>query len=110
MLIVIHRERVSHIISIMDEMIMKLSETYRDKMRVNSMENYIDISPVRIWFRCGPIWKTAGIRCHIYNTDSSEASKFLAMSAAWIEGVEISDLEEIYKIIDATVNGTKGEI
>lgn len=57
----------------------------------------------RVSFRCGDVYKMAGIRPNYYETWSLEADEFLAQSAAKCCGKKLDSLQDIARVIQEEI-------
>jgi hypothetical protein len=76
----------------------------RKNMYVDKHRAVIDIcNHIRVSFRCGDVYKMAGIRPNYYETWSLEADEFLAQSAAKCCGKKLDSLQDIARVIQEEI-------
>lgn len=81
-LIIIYRDNYEDMFRAMNELMNYLVDL-KDSMSIDKRRATIDIcGHIRVTFRCGDVYKMAGLRPNYYETWSWEADKFLAPSAA----------------------------
>lgn len=62
-----------------------------------------DTRKIFVSFRCGDVYKMAGIRPNYYETWSLEADEFLAQSAAKCCGKKLDSLQDIARVIQEEI-------
>lgn len=102
-LIIIYRDNYEDMFRAMNELMNYLVDL-KDSMSIDKRRATIDIcGHIRVTFRCGDVYKMAGLRPNYYETWSWEADKFLAPSAAKCCGKKMPSLEGIAYIIQKEV-------
>lgn len=102
-LIIIYRNNYEDMFRAMNELMNYLLDL-KDGMSIDKRRAIIDIcGHIRVTFRCGDVYKMAGLRPNYYETWSWEADKFLAPSAAKCCGKKMPSLESIAYIIQKEV-------
>lgn len=106
-LIIIYRDNYEDMFRAMNELMNYLVDL-KDSMSIDKRRATIDIcGHIRVTFRCGDVYKMAGLRPNYYETWSWEADKFLAPSAAKCCGKKMPSLEGIAYIIQKEVKEKK---
>ena len=106
-LIIIYRDNYEDMFRAMNELMNYLVDL-KDSMSIDKRRATIDIcGHIRVTFRCGDVYKMAGVRPNYYETWSWEADKFLAPSAAKCCGKKMPSLEGIAYIIQKEVKEKK---
>ena len=102
-LIIIYRDNYEDMFRAMNELMNYLVDL-KDSMSIDKRRATIDIcGHIRVTFRCGDVYKMAGLRPNYYETWSWEADKFLAPSAAKCCGKKMPSLGDIAYIIQKEV-------
>lgn len=102
-LIIIHRDKCKDVLEAMYDLINYLPDI-RKNMYVDKHRAVIDIcNHIRVSFRCGDVYKMAGIRPNYYETWSLEADEFLAQSAAKCCGKKLDSLQDIARVIQEEI-------
>ena len=102
-LIIIHRDKCKDVLEAMYDLINYLPDI-RKNMYVDKHRAVIDIcNHIRGSFRCGDVYKMAGIRPNYYETWSLEADEFLAQSAAKCCGKKLDSLQDIARVIQEEI-------
>jgi len=102
-LIIIHRDKCKDVLEAMYDLINYLPDI-RKNMYVDKHRAVIDIcNHIRVSFRCGDVYKMAGIRPNYYETRSLEADEFLAQSAAKCCGKKLDSLQDIARVIQEEI-------
>ena len=95
-LIIIYRDNYEDMFRAMNELMNYLVDL-KDSMSIDKRRATIDIcGHIRVTFRCGDVYKMAGLRPNYYETWSWEADKFLAPSAAKCCGKKMPSLEGMF--------------
>lgn len=98
-LIIIYRYKHKDMFETMHDLIEYLPDI-RNNMSVDEHRAVIDICDhIRVLFRCGDVYKMAGIRPNYYETWSLEADEFLAQSAAKCRGKKLDSLKDVAYVI-----------
>ena len=104
-LIIIHRDKHEDMLEAMYDLINYLPDI---RMSVDKHRAVIDIcNHIRVLFRCGDVYKMAGIRPNYYKTWSLEADEFLAQSAAKCCGEKLDSLKNIAYVIKKEIKERK---
>ena len=106
-LIIIYRDNYEDMFRAMNELMNYLVDL-KDSMSIDKRRATIDIcGHIRVTFRCGDVYKMAGLRPNYYETWGWEADKFLTPSAAKCCGKKMPSLEGIAYIIQKEVKEKK---
>lgn len=102
-LIIIYRDNYEDMFRAMNELMNYLVDL-KDSMSIDKHRAVIDIcNHIRVSFRCGDVYKMAGIRPNYYETWSLEADEFLAQSAAKCCGKKLDSLQDIARVIQEEI-------
>ena len=102
-LIIIYRDKHEDMHEAMHNLINYLPDI-RKSISVDEHRAVIDIcNHIRVLFRCGDVYKMAGIRPNYYETWSLEADEFLAQSAAKCCGEKLDSLKDIAYVIQKEI-------
>lgn len=101
--ILIHRKTSYNLEMAMREFLDELyllNPSYHIKLDRVKRRIEINHGLIIIDFRCGDFYRLDGCTPpYIYNTDSRDASKFLALSASKCNGFEVYDLKDLAEIL-----------
>lgn len=102
MLIVIHRQIVTDMYRLYDEVNMELSKRINNSLLKSGRGSILVGPDIKIEFRTGHKEKLAGFRPDYYNTDAYSADQYLEQSAVKNNG-RYASIAEIYSIIEGYI-------